>query len=841
MATKNELRNAVWQACTAIRNEHRDVKKYVEYTAILLFFKFYDDLYESLPSDIQGLIPEKYRWNKLKSLDPRGFHGFNPEVLVLMRDFFENKRWRGESGKAAPKTFGVIFENFQFDIKHSEVLGRALISLDKINFDRMEYDHKGDMYEFLISKMADAGVKGEFFTPRPVVNMIIETLQPKFGHRIWDPACGTGGFLSRAFEEILIDLKQKYIEGTDEYNEALKKLRYDSIYGNETEAVSARLARMNMILRGDGHSTILEFNSLDQQTYSEEQLEIRGEKQANPIPSIRQSTGFDIIIANPPYGGSQAVCDVGKQFKPWNNTKKPESNFIQVMMSMLKEGGRCGVVLPEGILFRREERKIRERLLKQFELEAVVGLFKGAFEFAQDVKACVLFFRKPNKGEKWRGTRKIWFTETKSFSDIVNVPRLLENQEQNELCRFVTIDEINKDQFNLKPSKYLRTISETFVDEIPLDELFNEVKDTIQVRDDVLYKQVTVKLYGKGAILRREISGSEIGTKRQTVVKQGDLIVSKIDARHGALAFLPEELDGAIVTQDFPSFRLKSERLMPELISYYLEFGPISERLQQSAQGTTNRQRVNADDILSLSFPCPPIQEQSRLLQRLDLQRDIMRKAESLLASVYKLDWLDDSVFYHKNEDIIATSLEDLVDDATNLIDPTSAPETEWKVYGVTNDQGVRLSEKKLGSEFKVGRKYKRLIKNAIVYNPQRVNVGSVGIVNETDNESIVSPYYPHFVCKPELDIQFAYFLIKSPYFRKLIDEAVVGAVRHELFFSSFVQIEVPIPNLECQKRIVKEINDQIDSYKQVEAIRNQAENSIRKIIRMLFGISREL
>lgn len=96
MTTQLELRNLVWQACTAIRNEHRDVKKYVEYTAILLFFKFYDDLYDSLDEDVQGLIPLDFRWRTLRALDPRGFIGAHPEVLIRLRRFLGRK-----SGKTA--------------------------------------------------------------------------------------------------------------------------------------------------------------------------------------------------------------------------------------------------------------------------------------------------------------------------------------------------------------------------------------------------------------------------------------------------------------------------------------------------------------------------------------------------------------------------------------------------------------------------------------------------------------------------------------------------------------------------------------------------------------------
>jgi len=833
MTTQAELRGAVLQACTAIRNEHRDVKKYVEYTAILLFFKFYDDVFDTLPADVQGLIPDDYRWHTLRSLDKQGFAGANPEVLIRLRDFFERRLW------VAKGHFGIIFENFGFDIKHPEVLGRALLALDRINFGGVDYDQKGAIYEFLISKMADAGVKGEFFTPRPIVNMVISILRPRFGSRVWDPACGTAGFLSRAFEEMLADLDARHPIGTEGRDGALARLRHDSIYGNETESVSARLARMNMILRGDGHSTILEFNSLDQQTYTEDRLDIRGRLEPNPIPRILgEDGGFDYIMANPPYGGSQAVSDVGSVFKPWQKSKKPEANFLQVMMHALKPGGQCGVLMPEGILFRGEESRIRRQLLQDYDLRAVVGLFKGAFEFA-DVKACVLFFRKPLPEERWQGTRAVWIAETRDVADIEAISARFGCDAADGLTRTVGVDEIAQKKGVLRPSLYLAVARNQGVADVPLSDLFEEAREAVAIRDDRTYRQITVQYHGKGAILRAETPGADIGTKTQKIARAGDLIVSKIDAHNGALALVPPDLDGAVATQDFPLFHPVSDRLSPHLFAYYLRYGPWVGQLRADAQGTTNRQRVTAADILALMAPCPTAEEQGRVVARLDAQRGIADRALALLAEASNLDWLDDAVFAVVPSDVMATSFAPLIKDASDYVDPSTQPDTLWKVYGVTNEEGVRLSEVKAGREFKIGRKYKRLVAGAIAYNPQRVNVGSVGLVANADDESILSPYYPHFTCGADLDPTFAFYLIKSPYFRRLIDETAIGAVRHELFLSLFVQIAVPIPPLERQEEIAHLIEMRLGSYEHVRAIHEQAEEDMRRIVRDLFGVAR--
>ena len=836
MATKQELTSAVWQAATAIRNEYRDVKKYIEYTAILLFFKFYDDVYDTLPPDIQGLIPHHYRWNTLKALDPRGFEGYHPEVRNRLRDFFAGKRWREQ----AAGHFGVIFESFIFDIKHDEVLGRALRQLDKIDFATIDYDAKGAIYEFLISKMSEAGVKGEFFTPRPVVNMIIDVLQPRFGMLVWDPAAGTGGFLTRAWEEMLADLKARYPdESSAEYKDRLCQLRENSIYGNETESVSARLARMNMILKGDGHSTVQEFNSLDQLTYTLSTLKPHDDEVDNPYPAILAQGGFDLIMANPPYGGSQAVSDLGGYFKPWTRTAKPESNFLQLMMHALKPGGHCGVLMPEGVLFRNVDSPIRRRLLREFDLKAVVGLFKGIFEFA-DVKACVLFFRKPEKGERWQGTRRIWIAEARSFDDIRQVPAHWLSQSPSDFYRFVSLEEINECKGNLRPVRYLKTKTSSGQGRkfALLEDILKRNMETILLDDDTEYRRVSVALYGKGVSLRDTIVGRDVKTKKQRPVRAGQVIMSNIWARKQAFGIVPQELDGAIASTDFTLFDLDNERIDAHLLAYILGLGPLGEKLEAMSRGSTGKARVHPDDFLSLEIPDLHKTEQKQIAERLDRQQRILLQCDMLLEGVDKLEWLDDGLFQFPESDLLATSFAPLVENATDYVDPTSQPETVWKVYGVSNEEGIRIGQTKVGAEFKVGRKYKRLIKGALAYNPQRVNVGSVGLIAETDEQSIISPYYVIFTCKPELDRRFAYYLIKSPYFRQLIDETAVGAVRHELFFSLFTNIEVPIPKLEVQQEIVKAIEDQLADYDGVRRLKEQAEETMRRVVRGLFGLS---
>jgi restriction endonuclease S subunit len=239
--------------------------------------------------------------------------------------------------------------------------------------------------------------------------------------------------------------------------------------------------------------------------------------------------------------------------------------------------------------------------------------------------------------------------------------------------------------------------------------------------------------------------------------------------------------------------------------------------------------------VLNEIVPVPDQEHQKRIIKRLVTQDTIPSQILAFVGNQYRRNWVDDRIFHVEQSALLATSFDTLVEDVADYIDPTDEPETLWKVFGVSNEDGIRLGETKLGSEFKQGRAYKRLVKSAIAYNPQRINVGSVGIVAEADERSLISPYYPIFLCKEELDAQFALNLIRSPYFRALIEETAVGAVRNELFFSLFTQIEVPIPILTRQHEILKQMDAEAQRLAQYSIVRRRADEELTAIIADLF------
>jgi type I restriction enzyme M protein len=818
-AQRSTGRRAVWTACTALRNEYRDVRRYVESTAMLLFLKFLDARLLDLPADLEHLVPPEYRWSTLRALSDGDFSNGSPEVLQRLREFFVDQRWSGTT------ELTEVFDGVRFEISHPEVLGQAMAALDKVVFNA-DHDQVGDIYEFLIGKLSDAGVKGEFFTPRPVVDFIVQYLSPQPGARIWDPACGTGGFLARAYDS-LIDANNK---GSSHGNESnIKPLRSHTLLGSETDHGLARLARMNMILHGDLHPKIIELNSLAASTF-----ELSEDQVSKPLPQVIARGGFDLAMANPPFGGHQTICDLDTVFEPWMKSSRPESNFFQLILHSLRLGGQCGVVLPEGILFRREDLPVRRWLLDSFNVQAVISLPVRTFEFA-GIRACVIFAQR--KTSRSAHAAVTWFGEAPSLSDLPAVVQALRAGGDSPFGKLVEHEIIDDSDLNLRPRKYLGRVGGQETSTVTVDDLYEEVRDLIAIEDDQQYLRITIQYHGRGAVIRDSVRGSEIGTRRQKRVAEGDLVVSKIDARNGALALIPGELDGAIVTSDFPIFRPKAtDQIDPRLFSYYLQYGPYADILKREAQGTTNRLRVSADDIRSLPVPHPSQEDQAELLERLERQEAVVRYGIHLRDIAQKWDWLDQSAFDVAPDRAVAWSLDELIEDATDYVVPASEPDRRWQMLAMSNVDGVGLGEIRLGSSFGPARKYKKAVPGALAYALDRVNVGTVGIIPDAGPHTLISPYRVLFKCKDGLSSEWLLYLFKSPAFRNQIRQSQIGAVRNELHLSVLRRMRVPVPPVDDQVKAVSWIRRQHEKMAGAADAAESAEAVIKRIIRSLFG-----
>ena len=349
----------------------------------LLFLKIFDAQEEDLEfeqANYRAPIPEQYLWRNWAA-DKQGMTGEElmdfvnnqllPEIKMLQAPLASN-----------PRGFVVregLSEAFNY-MKNGTLLRQVINKLNDIDFTSSEERHLfGDIYEQLLRDLQAAGNSGEFYTPRAVTRFAVQMIDPKLGESIYDPACGTGGFLACS-----IDLLKTQIKTAED-----QKVFQTSVSGIEKKQLPHLLCTTNMMLHGiEVPQQIRQGNTLKR-----------------PLSSIEASEMVDVIVTNPPFGGSEED-GIEKNFPSELQTKETADLFLQYIIEMLKDGGRAAVVLPDGTLFGEGVKtKIKKLLLDECNLHTLIRLPNSVFAPYTSIKTNILFF------EKGTPTQDVWYYE----------------------------------------------------------------------------------------------------------------------------------------------------------------------------------------------------------------------------------------------------------------------------------------------------------------------------------------------------------------------------------------------------------------------------------------------
>ena len=361
-ATTNtqSLTKKVWNLATTLSGQGIGFTDYITQLTYLLFLKMDDENVQTFGED--SAIPEGYRWADLIDLDG----------LDLVKQYEDTL----EELSGQDNLIGTIYTKAQNKIDKPVYLKKVITLINEESWLVMDGDVKGAIYESILEKNGQdkKSGAGQYFTPRSLIQAMVDVACPQIGETVCDPACGTGGFLLAAYD---------YMKPQSSDKAKQDFLRNNALHGYDNTALVVTLASMNLYLHGIGtdRSPIICQDSLEK----------------------APSTLVDVILANPPFGTRPAgSVEIDRQ-DFYVETKNNQLNFLQHMMVMLKNGGRAAVVLPDNVLFEGGAGEtIRKELLKNFNLHTILRLPTGIF-YAQGVKANVLFFTKGTP------TKDIWF------------------------------------------------------------------------------------------------------------------------------------------------------------------------------------------------------------------------------------------------------------------------------------------------------------------------------------------------------------------------------------------------------------------------------------------------
>ena len=403
---------------------------------------------------------QSMRWSKFKNNDPRDIYAIMTQrvfpALKAMKggqlpdfdekgEIIELEDQPGEENTA----FARYMANANFLIPTPQILQKVITGLDDLyEHDIADLDMQGDLYEYMLGKLSSAGQNGQFRTPKHIREMMVALLQPTPDDSICDPACGTAGFLISSAEYIRAHYEDTMTP------EQWARFAGETFTGFDTDTTMLRLSAMNLMLHSITNPNIDYKDSVSKQ---------------NDL-----SNQFTMCLANPPFKGSVDAESINDNLKAVTNTKKTELLFLALFLRMLKPGGQCACIVPDGVLFgsSKAHQSIRKELVENHQLRAVISMPSGVFKPYAGVSTAVLVFTKTGAG----GTDKVWFYDMKADgfslddkrSEIGDndIPDIIERfhhldqeegRERTEQSFFVPKQEIVDNGYDLSINKYKKT------------------------------------------------------------------------------------------------------------------------------------------------------------------------------------------------------------------------------------------------------------------------------------------------------------------------------------------------------------------------------------------------
>ena len=406
----------------------------------------------------KGVPYENLRWHVFKNF------GSDNMFKIVRQSVFEFIKHIGTGEESA---YSRYMKSAIFLIPNARTLTKIIDGVDALDMNNR--DAMGDVYEYILGKMAASGTNGQFRTPRHIIRMIVEMMEPTPKDYICDPAMGSAGFLVEAVKYI----KERHEEAFFA-NEDIAHIKTSMVNGYDTDQTMLRIGAMNLLLHDISSPNLAWRDSLSEQNDDQ--------------------SCYTLIMANPPFAGSLDKGNVNKKILAYANTSKTELLFLAQFVRSLEVGGRCASIVPDGVLFgtSKAHLAIRKEIVDNQQLKAVISMPSGVFKPYAGVSTAVLVFSKTNSG----GTDKVWFYDMKadgfslddkrsaiSENDIPDVVyryhnlKAEESRSRKEQSFFVPVEEIRQNNYDLSINKY-KEIEREKVEYEPVADLLARLEKT---------------------------------------------------------------------------------------------------------------------------------------------------------------------------------------------------------------------------------------------------------------------------------------------------------------------------------------------------------------------------
>ena len=719
-------------------------------------------------------------------------------------------------------------------IRDASILKEIMDKLDPLMLTDVDSDVKGDAFEyFLKASTSTKNDLGEYFTPRHIVKTMVRLVNPQIGETVYDPFCGTGGFLIESF---------RYIYNNMARTEAnLRTLRESTVYGNEITN-TARITKMNMILAGDGHSNIEMKDSL-----------------ANPIDGATTYTdekgvvhhnGFDIVLANMPY--SQKTKHGSLYDLPSTNG---DSICVQHCMKAINnaaENGRMALVVPEGFLFRKDLAKTREYLLDHCQLQSIISLPQGVFLPYTGVKTDIIYATNVNKKVKTSDKKKnFWYFDVKSdgytldnhrrkletSSDLAKYEeyRKLDEEQTSDMMKVgfevIPLEKVRDNSFILVGSRYRekKTIESQY-EVVTIGSVATVVNGfafpmALQGQNGTIpfYKVSDMNSLGNEIEMHNSnnyVTPDLIKSQKWTVYPQGTVIFPKIGA---AIATNKKRIlsQPAIFDNNVMGL-ICGDKIIPEYLLYILNSMDISEWASLA-----NPPSISRDAVLDAKIPLPSIEKQKNIIKEIDGYQRIINGAREMIRSY------SPSVHFGANVPTVRVGdVFELVSDSINPQENTG----KVRYVGLENiESGTGKIIGSIESDYQEIKSTKRVFrKGDILFGKLRPALNKVAFV---DFDGICSTDILVLrASNTDVVPEFYSILLRNSEFNSMILNGVSGGQLPRISSDYLLQSFIQKPSLEEQKKMLSEIKAEQELILPSEQIVSVFSKKIDMLIKSVWG-----
>ena len=724
-------------------------------------------------------------------------------------------------------------------IRDASILKEIMDKLDPLTLTDVDSDVKGDAFEyFLKASTSTKNDLGEYFTPRHIVKTMVRLVNPQIGEKIYDPFCGTGGFLIESF---------RYIHNNMARTEAnMKTLRESTVYGNEITN-TARITKMNMILAGDGHSNIQMLDSL-----------------ANPIDGtetyiengVLHHRGFDIVLANMPY--SQKTKHGNLYDLPSTNGDSICVQHCMKAINSAAENGRMALVVPEGFLFRKDLAKTREYFLDNCQLQSIISLPQGVFLPYTGVKTDIIYATKVNKKVKSSEKKKsFWYFDVKSDgytldnhrhkldapSDLAKYEeyRKLDEEQTADMLKVgfevIPLEKVRRNSYILVGSRYReqKEIQSSY-EIVTIGSVASLVSGyafpmALQGKDGTIPFYKVGDMNTKGNEVEMHLSNNYVSNELATSKKwgtapAGTVIFPKIGA---AIATNKKRIltESSLFDNNVMGI-ICGDRILPKFMLYLLNYIDISQWASLS-----NPPSISMDAVLKQQIPLPPLDVQRQIVRELDEYQQVIAGAQKIITNYVPRLRLK---FPNDYEKVKLTDVCDINNISVN-------PEKQYgendftyiDISSIDNKTGAVDKTQKIKGNNAPSRARRGFSQGDILLSTVRPNLKAFAYIDFETQGYVASTGFA-IITPKNINGKYLYYMLLDDFVGKQFESAMGKAMYPSVNKSDLENLDILLPSLEDQEMLVKQIETELELVRPAIDIINLFSIKIKEKIKEVWG-----